>query len=50
MFKFRDNIKAITPYTPGKPVKEVEREHGIRNSIKLASNENAWGCSPRGST
>jgi histidinol-phosphate aminotransferase len=47
MFKFRDNIKAITPYTPGKPVKEVERELGIRNSIKLASNENAWGFSPK---
>ncbi len=47
MFKFKENIKAITPYVPGKPVKEVEREHGIKNSIKLASNENAWGFSKK---
>ncbi len=46
MFKFRENIQSITPYAPGKPVKEVEREHGIKDSIKLASNENAWGFSP----
>ncbi len=47
MFKFKENIKAISPYIPGKPVKEVERELGIKNSIKLASNENAWGFSPK---
>ena len=45
MFKIRESIKAITPYIPGKPVKEVERELGIKDSIKLASNENAWGFS-----
>ena len=47
MFKFKESIKAITPYAPGKPVKEVERELGIKNPIKLASNENAWGFSPK---
>lgn len=47
MFKIRENIRAISPYVPGKPVKEVERELGIKNSIKLASNENAWGFSPK---
>ena len=47
MFRFNENIRAITPYSPGKPVKEVEREMGISNSIKLASNENAWGFSPK---
>jgi len=47
MFKVKESIKAITPYVPGKPVKEVERELGIKNSIKLASNENAWGFSPK---
>jgi histidinol-phosphate aminotransferase len=46
MYKFRPNIEEISPYSPGKPIKEVERELGIRNSIKLASNENAWGFSP----
>ncbi len=41
-----DNIKAITPYPPGKPIEELEREHGISGSIKLASNENPFGPSP----
>lgn len=41
------NIAAITPYPPGKPQGELERELGISGSIKLASNENAWGPSPR---
>lgn len=42
-----DNILAIPAYVPGKPVEEVERERGIRNSIKLASNENPLGPSPK---
>lgn len=41
------NIKAIVPYPPGKPIEELEREYGVKNSIKLASNENAWGSSPK---
>lgn len=41
-----DHIKNITPYPPGKPLEELEREYGISDSIKLASNENAWGPSP----
>jgi len=45
MFKIREKITNITQYIPGRPVKEVERELGIKNSIKLASNENAWGFS-----
>jgi histidinol-phosphate aminotransferase len=39
-------IKAIEPYQPGKPLSELERELGIRNAIKLASNENPLGPSP----
>jgi histidinol-phosphate aminotransferase len=42
-----DNIAAITPYPPGKPLDELEREYGITNPIKLASNENSWGPSPK---
>lgn len=42
-----ETIAAITPYPPGKPQDELEREYGIKNSIKLASNENAWGPSPK---
>ena len=33
----------IAPYVPGKPLSELEREYGIRDSIKLASNENPLG-------
>ncbi|MBE0584859.1 MAG: histidinol-phosphate transaminase [Desulfofustis sp.] len=40
------NIAEITPYPPGKPIEELEREYGIRDSIKLASNENPFGPSP----
>ena len=38
-------VKRLHPYTPGKPVEELERELGISNAIKLASNENPLGCS-----
>jgi histidinol-phosphate aminotransferase len=41
------NIAGITPYSPGKPIEELERELGITGSIKLASNENPRGPSPR---
>lgn len=41
------NIADIIPYPPGKPLEELEREYGITDSIKLASNENAWGPSPK---
>jgi histidinol-phosphate aminotransferase len=42
-----ENIAAIIPYPPGKPQDELEREYGITESIKLASNENPWGPSPK---
>ena len=41
-----DYILSIKPYTPGKPLEELEREYGIEHSIKLASNENPLGPSP----
>jgi histidinol-phosphate aminotransferase len=40
-------IRTLIPYEPGKPIEEVEREYGISDSIKLASNENALGPSPK---
>jgi histidinol-phosphate aminotransferase len=40
-------IRTLVPYAPGKPIEEVEREYGIVRSIKLASNENPLGPSPR---
>jgi histidinol-phosphate aminotransferase len=42
-----ENIKSISPYVPGKPIEEVERELGITGTIKLASNENPMGPSPK---
>ncbi len=39
-------LKGLIPYSPGKPVEEVEREIGIKGAIKLASNENPLGPSP----
>jgi len=44
--KVAANIESLVPYPPGKPLEELERELGISGSIKLASNENAWGPSP----
>jgi histidinol-phosphate aminotransferase len=38
-------VQLLTPYPPGKPVEELERELGITDSIKLASNENPLGPS-----
>lgn len=40
-------LDKIAPYEAGKPIEELERELGIRNSIKLASNENPLGPSPK---
>jgi histidinol-phosphate aminotransferase len=41
-----DNVRTLAPYVPGKPIDELERELGIRDIIKLASNENPFGPSP----
>jgi histidinol-phosphate aminotransferase len=42
-----EHILGIAPYEPGKPVEELERELGIPDAIKLASNENPLGPSDR---
>jgi histidinol-phosphate aminotransferase len=39
-------VRALRPYQPGKPLAELEREYGIRDAIKLASNENPLGPGP----
>lgn len=41
------NIEELRPYKPGKPIEETEREIGVKNPAKLASNENPLGPSPR---
>jgi len=40
-------LAELRPYQPGKPLAELERELGIRGAIKLASNENPLGPSPK---
>ena len=40
-------VQGLTPYQAGKPIAELERELGIRNIIKLASNENPLGPGPK---
>ena len=39
-------VQGLRPYEPGKPLSELEREYGVRDAIKLASNENPLGPSP----
>lgn len=41
------SIEALVPYEGGKPIEELAREYGITDAVKLASNENPLGPSPR---
>lgn len=43
----RQNIADLAVYKPGKPIEEVQRELGLKEVVKLASNENPLGPSPR---
>jgi len=45
--KVRKAVTNLRPYVPGKPIQEVERELGITGIVKLASNENVVGTSPK---
>ena len=41
------HLSKISPYQPGKPIEEVKRELGLDKIVKLASNENPFGPSPK---
>jgi histidinol-phosphate aminotransferase len=43
----KPHIADLEPYRPGKPIEELERELGIQGAVKLASNENPNGPSPK---
>lgn len=43
----RKGIFKIPSYIPGKSIEEVEKEYGVKRWVKLASNENMLGPSPR---
>lgn len=45
--KWKQQIHGMKAYQPGKPIAEVQREYGLQEVIKLASNENPFGCSPK---
>lgn len=47
MVKFREELKELKAYKPGKPIEDVKREYGLKEVIKLASNENPMGTSPK---
>jgi histidinol-phosphate aminotransferase len=43
---FRPSVDGLSPYQPGKPVEEVQRELGLDRVVKLASNEGPYGPLP----
>ncbi|GGH78950.1 histidinol-phosphate aminotransferase [Pullulanibacillus pueri] len=43
----KEQLRSISPYQPGKPIEEVKKEFGLEKVIKLASNENPFGSSPK---
>ena len=45
--KWKQQINGMKAYKPGKPMEEVQREFGLDTVVKLASNENPYGFSPK---
>ncbi len=43
----RTGVQGLMPYQPGKPIEELQRELGLSDIVKLASNENPLGLSPK---
>ncbi|MCY7638617.1 aminotransferase class I/II-fold pyridoxal phosphate-dependent enzyme, partial [Bacillus altitudinis] len=43
--QIKDQLKQLKPYQPGKPIEEVKKEYQLDKIVKLASNENPFGCS-----
>ncbi len=43
---FRPSVASLTPYQPGKPIEECQREFGLDRIVKLASNEGPFGPFP----
>src|SRR4029079_16367161 len=46
--KVHPDIASLSTYVPGKPIEELQRELGLARVIKMASNENPLGSSPKG--
>jgi len=41
------SVLSVKPYVPGKPIEETKRQLGLKEVVKLASNENPFGPSPK---
>ena len=46
MFSTRSSIEPMEPYVPGRPIDDVKKAYQLSTVVKLASNENPYGCSP----
>lgn len=45
--RVKEQLLNLKPYQPGKPMEEVKKEFNLTKVVKLASNENPYGCSPK---
>lgn len=45
--KYRECMKKVSPYIPGKTEEEIKNEYNLETVIKIASNENPYGPSPK---
>lgn len=45
--EYRKILENLSPYKPGKNLEEIKQEYGLENVVKLASNENPYGTSPK---
>lgn len=45
--KWKESVKGLVAYKPGKSIDAVKKEFGLSQIVKLASNENPMGCSPK---
>ncbi|MFY4775988.1 histidinol-phosphate transaminase [Metabacillus sp. RGM 3146] len=45
--EIKTQLRSLKPYQPGKPIEEVKKEYGLDRVVKLASNENPYGCSEK---
>ncbi len=45
--KIKNSLASVAPYAPGRPINEIKRQFGLSKVVKLASNENPLGASPK---
>lgn len=43
----REELQKLSDYVPGKSIEEICESYGLKQAVKLASNENPWGTSPK---